>query len=804
MPPDLDWTLADAPDADETAHPSEKRSATSPASRAIIGIIGAVVVAALLGLGYYWRSGEARTHRAIEALIALEEQAAHDRDMRAARALVADEAEEWAEVNIIRWVSHDLAAPLPSAFLRPLTDTARLTNLTTLAPDIIRAEVARAYLTQRDETVTFHLAQFYRYANGDWGRIAPPDAQPGELQFYFSPRLEMRYYAVDAARARALAPLIETTLAQACAVWTCPLDYRFSLYFTDPVPSPADYAPAPIPSGQADEPVLFDWISQNARNQSWSTQLYLPASTSIGYPADEFSIDYYSRFIARQVLLQTAGHLSLARGDRLDGSQLRRNAYFYALVARVAAYSGLEAPATLTLNTSPVALPLTLLWDWEARFDEPQPLRPLLRSGLAVVNRLVAETSQPITLTERVLFHNLSLSTNSSAWLVAALNASDEAAYSRLINLIIESFQVNMLTTNRPDLLLGCTGKVLAYTQASSSLTPLIPGSFYNSAVSQWSPDGQRYLMYLYDQPVIIDFVSGKTQILPITNTTTWDKAQWASNSVIAYGAWTTDSDYFLKFYDLANSTLVFQALSGLLNYTLTPNGLAAAVIHFNPAGNGAPLIGLEIMPALGGEPQAIDDQLAIAPRYNGTLAWSPNSQFIAYTRLSTEKAASIRLANIATGEIQTLARGYDLDPQHPPTAAALAWSPDGARLAFAAMQPDRQTSWIGVVNANGTGLRVLSEQAGLFFQINFSADGRYLAAAYYDFTETDKLALFDMTTGERIQLLRDVQTYAWSPTGHTLALATRRDFQLRPEPASDEATIFAEQCNSLAWRPIP
>ena len=805
MSSDLDWTLADAPDPAEPPRPAEKRALASATARRIVWIIGALLVVVVLGLGYYWQTGEARTRRDIEHLIGLEEQAARDRDIRYFRTLVADDSSEWIKTQV-RWMIRGLAAPVPLTLLRPSTGAvtaslpARLTTLTPFAPAIVRADVTRAYSTTRGETVSFNLAQFYRYANGEWKRIPPPDAYQGDLQFYFGHRLEVRYYTVDAARVRALIPLVEQILAQACAQWTCADGFRFSLYFTDPAYAPDYDLASPTPAASADEPLLFDWVLAS-HYQSWGAELYLPASTGLGYPADEFSADYYRRFIARQVLLQTAGYLVLERGDVLSGPELSRNAYFYALVARLAAQVGLEAPETLTLTTSSVPLAPDVLWDWGFGIDGAFQYRPFLRTGLAVVNRLVASANQPLSITERALFRNLPLSADSSAWLATALEISPDSAQARLVTLASESFKVNVLVTHPPDLLLGCDNGPLTYSLGDPAPRPLLAGEFSNTFLGDWSPDGQRSLFYLYNQTLALDFTSGTVQVLPFIQSF---GAPWASDSIIAYymDSSATTSQPFLKFYDLANPAHTFPTLAQLQNYVLAPDGVTAAVMRTARAANA--LTNLEIMPALGGPFQYLDGNITFAPRSNGTVAWSPDSQRLAYTRLTADNVASIRIVDVASGDIRAVVRGYDLDAAHPPTAAALVWSPDGARLGFAAMNPDRQTSWIGLVNADDSDLRVLSTQPGIFFQIHFSADGRYLAAAYYDFTESQKLALFDTLSGERLAFLKDAQDFSWSPTGHQLAFVTTRSVNLLAEPNGQPQVIANTKCNNIAWRPTP
>ena len=807
----LDWTVTHAPEADELgphpvapASPGHRPALSPHTARRIAWITGSVIVGAVLGLGLFWLWNEYQTRSAIEQIIVLEESAAAERDIHYFRGLVADDSSEWTKTQV-RWMIRGWSAPTPLAILQPVTGATRLAGLTHFAPNIVRADVTRPYTSPRGEIITFNLPQFYRYSPDGWKRIPPPEAYQGEMKSLHSPRLEVRYYMVDAARAKDLALLVEQTITQACATWreACPPEFHFTLSLTGEAWSPANSTTAHASASLPDEPLLFDIVLAPSLHHSVGDDLLrLPASTAVGYPADAASADFYRRAVALQVLMQTAAYLSLDQ----SGLDLSRNLYFYALVARLAARAGIEPASILDIRTTSLPFPPENLWNWNFDPRGSPEQRQALREALAIVNRLTTEQKQP-SETESALFNALRgrLTPDPAAWLSRALSIPVEAAQAKLETEAANAFHVEVRPTAPRELALSCENGPAVFSFGDTGLTYFLTEQFSSSYLADWSPDGERLLLYLHDQPVVVDFASGEVSLVPAAM---WSAVHWASDTAVASLQWPRDpgNHPILRILDVAHSDRRFPTFPDVQAYVLSPDKSTAAVVTVMPLNPQAVWTEISLMPALGGGMIPLDDSFAFPPRSDAVAAWSPDSRALAYARFASGEDFSIRVADAASGAIREIVSGDDFGRGEHATSAALAWSPAGDLIAFAAMSPDRNWSWVGMVNADGSDLKLLADQRSMFYQVGFSADGRYLAASFYDFTESQKLAVYDVQRGEQAAFLTDAWDFAWSPAGHALVFLTSKGVHLLAEPgdAAKPELLASGQCHRVIWNPAP
>lgn len=163
---------------------------------------------------------------------------------------------------------------------------------------------------------------------------------------------------------------------------------------------------------------------------------------------------------------------------------------------------------------------------------------------------------------------------------------------------------------------------------------------------------------------------------------------------------------------------------------SLSPDGSRIAFVHNIFSTDQPQLRGdIWVMDADGSNPQQLTrgDDLDRQPR------WSPDGTRIAYTRLFGNSGLhGVRIINAdGSGDRSLLAVDLEKDTfgqlSQPEQSQDAAWSPDGKRLAVVT------TSGLGVVNADGSGLRTLPEVAGRLFRDDpehpsWSPDGQWIA----------------------------------------------------------------------------
>src|SRR5262249_13940770 len=118
--------------------------------------------------------------------------------------------------------------------------------------------------------------------------------------------------------------------------------------------------------------------------------------------------------------------------------------------------------------------------------------------------------------------------------------------------------------------------------------------------------------------------------------------------------------------------------------------------------------------------------------------------------------------------------RGWSIEKRDAPDAAAVAYRPDGKRLAVASREGRGIRIWDP---ENGRLVQILGGQ-GTFTALAWSPDGRVLAVG----TGGDgPVQLWEAETGQLLGLLappvaQTIGALAWSPDGRTLLAAGRRE----------------------------
>ena len=189
-----------------------------------------------------------------------------------------------------------------------------------------------------------------------------------------------------------------------------------------------------------------------------------------------------------------------------------------------------------------------------------------------------------------------------------------------------------------------------------------------------------------------------------------------------------------------------------------------------------------------------------LAP-YVWAVAWSPDGERIASACSSAGLDKTVHLWDAATGQAITRYRvPSGLMPNF--SVLSLAWSPDGTRIAAACSQ-DAIRVW-----DTATGHLVSTHRSGseCVSHIAWSPDSRYLALAQSD----HKARVWDTSTEKNVTIYYDhkdgVRYVAWSPDGKLLATASNDRTVHIWEPLTGKRIFVyeghADWATAVAWSP--
>jgi hypothetical protein len=860
----LEWTLADAPSPDETppadwAAPPESGLPSTAAheahharrfSRWTWLILGGLILLSISAIAGYAAWTKWRAEDALRRVVLAEETAALAGDVNTLRQLIAPGYADWTAAQLVL-AQHGQAAPVPLPWLKPPTQRGTITAIKQFGSDIMLVTVAREFSGADGRPITFTLPQFYQYHDG-WKRV-PPSFYDDEQKELSDDRLTVMYAASDADLITTIFPALNDTLNRACVAWVCPDGFAVTMsfldnpfppeVFTDTLPGPRLFAVlAPFNTG---------WLDQD--------QLRLPAPYRAGAPTDAAGVAEYRQMATQTLLAYTAQQL-YRHAPNTDTAE--RNAFVFALAARLSVRLGLEAPEAL--NITALAAPLNAmdaLWnaDHFGVWDEPTQRQTALRAALILMDAVLA--GEPVE-TEHRLFQQLPQRGALMEWLTQGIGLSVPELFHRFRAASEKNNRVDVQFETQAFMALNCPSQPRLWEQGENIARPFLSGVFPIVGVlndnligyAPWSPDGRRLALFV-GELAVVDMQTNALTWLPDTGgVIPVIPAAWFSDTLLAYIAYSgfteTDMHAELHLFDFANPERQFPVVMDMTGYALSPQRDWAAVVQPNP--DGGPNGRITLQPALGGEPMAV--------LTGASPVWSPNGESLMYVEYQSgggfllkradlkpqpqqyvvvagdtlwgiaehfgvALTALINLNDLSSDAIQvgeTLAIPVAAQANAPITAravlssselalasdqdqVALAWSLDGRTFALGITngQSMRRAS-VWLINPDGSNRRdLLEDPLASIANLAFSADGHYLAISYYD-AQAQQFKVYSAVTGEAVFTMPTTGSFAWSPMGHQLAVRSGDSIRILNSPVSGfaAATLKAEGCTEMWWRP--
>ncbi len=751
----LDWDITDAPDPDEVAPRGEgsvvagtPRPQAHGLSRRTWLMLGGIILLAMGSVSAFSVWDQWRVLAEVRQAIAAETQ------------------------NI----------PLPNYLLHPSQSEATVLSVTMLSNHTAQAEVARAYLTSSGQPVTFTLSQFYQFNGAAWQRLPIPETYWGEGREYRGQRIHIRYAMVDEDFVKDFGPFAEAALVEACETWTCHPSHNIALNFSAEGPRLPDATTEAYP---ADAPSTLALLWARADIEQ---ELRLPSPHLVGYPADEASREVLKRALALQALIGLANELA--------GSAQRDNAYLYAFVARMGARLGLEAPNVGEGLTVQTFYEPGELWElaYASLWQSPVERDEALRAALGSLNDLLVAPGLPANAEAR-LFASLRENFYPTDWYAEALNVTRAEAQERLWQSLLSRYQIGPFASP-PDLLLQCVSGPALYHLSDQRLTEFLPFAQSDNAFvfSSWSPTGEWLALFPPNSQrvFLVNLRSGAvtTQDQPPTeaNVFAFIPKAWVDDMTLAYIVSRLRRPPLLRFMNVSGAERAMVEVENVWTYALAPNGGLAVIQRADQ---------LELIPAWGGPATLIGA--------GHTPRWLPGGQSLIFDDDRDPTNTALSRYTVATGQITTI-----LDDARINQAA---WSLTENLVAVATLElgsdsfSNNYQIRVGAVSSEGLQWRWLDpETIQSVFDLEFSADGKFLAALQYGSQRrTTFTVIYDVATGQRLREIESTYTLAWSPTGHRLALSGANGVYLVDEPAdsADPSTLAINaECYSVLWNP--
>ncbi len=285
-----------------------------------------------------------------------------------------------------------------------------------------------------------------------------------------------------------------------------------------------------------------------------------------------------------------------------------------------------------------------------------------------------------------------------------------------------------------------------------------LEGHRRNTAVTglSWAPDGQMLVSGGRDGQVIV-----------------WDTAAREARQTLSPGggdvlsvAYAGDGETFVSLSEDGTVT-VWETATGAARLSLPAlagqptSGASSADGTRLAAATASGTLGVWDISRASGAEQPLQMRAGYAPPHEGVdaVAWSPDG-----TRLATGAGRHVLIWDAKTN---ALIRPLD---GHTSPVTSLAWSPDGRRLVSGSRD---RTLIIWDVGA-GEALRTLSGHSDAVASVAWSPDGRRLASAG---SLDDSVIVWDARSGEALQTLHSgeegIWSVAWSPDGGAVAAGT-------------------------------
>ena len=618
-----------------------------------------------------------------------------------------------------------------------------------------------------------------------------------------------------------LAPVLDRVIDEACRQWGCAAEVRLIVDLTGEVQPPA-VAAAPNESLPANRVFAYARSFVVRRDT-----LAVPRPSTGGAPADSLTRDYWRAAVADAALVQLA--LRLRNSDGPNGMafvpSLPHHAFFYALVLRQAARSGLEDAAWLrSTHAPPPGLNAGELWRSQVRVDHGPLADELeLRAAHAVLTPLIGDDDA----FERALFNTLDPELPLADWLAGALATTGRPAADSIRLLAGDSTLDDLRALASVEAedpgwiaLLDCQEGQWIWRQTGARF----PLGFSRMALAPVQVVGARSTLAGLDLAVrlgdrvalraarsgAVEWVAG-ARVPSALNFAGWIGAN-AAYFVSAAGQIGTD----LEVVSPQRPADVLARLTDVYRVAPAPVGDAAFVV--STAGNTdglldgsglvrliVPLAGLDIPFAVGYAP-------AWSPEgQRAAVLLAPNAETDWGSGLSVGLLPSVTEPDFAF-EVWSPGR-EGLAPQAGPFAGRIAWSPRGDRIAVAARvrrPDDGETAygvWLLQPGRDGPALPNVPVRLDVpttttdVTDLAFSADGRFLAIAA-EVVGVSQLLWFATDDGRHVATAERSWTFAWAPHGHAMITLGEDGARLYNDPMLPPQVLPGSTCRSVLWNP--
>lgn len=628
--------------------------------------------------------------------------------------------------------------------------------------------------------------------------------------------LQILYEARDGELVEDLAPFLDSVLADACVQWECPSDVHVTLDLTGDRP-----ALASSPDAAQLMPVnrVFAYAGSFV---VMSETLRLPRPSSYGTPVDDNTRSYWRRAIADAALVQLALQVRGHPDQRFFAPSLTHNAFFYALVLRQAARSGVEDEQWLTLMMPPEpGQTMAELWAQQTRIDhEPVAVQAELRAALGFLNPLIGRDEQ----LERVLFHNLKPDAGLDAWLARSFAGAGRSALDTFYNLTGDSTKRLLDDLAEPGSDWTAIGSCA---EGQVIWTPL--GDEYHLGLSAKVPVaarvvGARPTLTGLDLAVAL----GDQVALRSAGTGRLEWAAGAGSGASAFAGWLGSLAALYQF-DRGQPTQdivlvrpdepadIVATLTDVAELVPAPSGDLGVTLGPSVMDPGAPVVGGQtlntVMPPI---------DLTVEMGTGFTPAWSPDGQRLAVILGPAAETTwggpfSIGILPDATEP------GFAREIWSPKvigreTAAqagvgSIAWEPTGDRvaavigLAGASSEPLEFSGWIfNVTGLQGTEKHRVAldfpDQVDAVTELGYSGDGLYLSATFW-WMGTPEVRWYDASSGALLNQRTGVTQVVWAPAGHRAILLASSGAALVAEPDAVPEPLSGVGCKEVLWNPV-
>ncbi len=636
-----------------------------------------------------------------------------------------------------------------------------------------------------------------------------------------APHLRVIYEPADNALvADELTPLLGRVIDAACRQWGCAPEITLTVDLTGDAQMPA-VAAMPNESPPANR--LFAYARSFVVRRD---TLAVPRPSTAGAPADSGTRDYWRAAVADAALVQLALRLRNSSGQNgvAVAPSLPHHAFFYTLVLRQAARSGLEDAAWLgSVHAPPPGLDAGDLWRSQVRVDHgPLADERELRAAHAVLTPLLGDDDA----FERALFNTLDPELPLADWLAGALATTGRPAEETIGRLSGAAAldDLRALAAARPDdpgwiALLDCqegqwiwrqTGARLALGFARTTLAPVRVVGVRETLA------GLDLVVRLGDRLAVraartgaIEWVAG-ARVPSALNF-----AGWIGENAAYFISTPDQNGTDLEVVSAQRPADVRARITDVYRVVPAPLGDAAFVVSTAGNTNGLldgnglvrlvlPGAGLDIPFAVGYAPAWSSDGQRAA------VLLAPESSTDWGGGLSVGVAPSATQPEYAIEVWSPTSVGRVAVPG--PNAGEIVWSPTEDRIAVAArvagspgdvVEPGLwllRPHAIGAIPDTILQLEV-STDADSLSSLAFSADGRYLSVIATRLGQTD-LMIFAADTGALLITVPAVVDAAWAPHGSALITLGEAGAQLHGDPTLPPEVLPGTGCRSVLWNP--